>query len=54
VSLRDISGEVNTQVNQLSNGETQAQLKDLLTQLQTAIEVEPALSESGPQLYKLL
>ncbi|MEM8808863.1 MAG: low-complexity protein, partial [Cyanobacteria bacterium P01_G01_bin.38] len=33
------------QINQLGNGETQAQLKDLLTQLKTAIEGEPALSE---------
>ena len=45
VSLRDISGEVSNQINQLGGSETQAQLKDLLTQLQSAIEAEPALSE---------
>ncbi|NEP17909.1 MAG: hypothetical protein F6J97_13560 [Leptolyngbya sp. SIO4C1] len=44
VSLRDVSGQVNNQINQLSGGETQTQLKDLLTQLQAAIETEPALS----------
>lgn len=45
VSLRDISGQVSNQINQLSGSETQAQLKDLLTQLQAAIETEPALNE---------
>jgi uncharacterized protein YjbI with pentapeptide repeats len=46
VSLRDISSQVNNQINQLSNGEIQARLKDLLTQLQIAIEIEPALNET--------
>lgn len=45
VSLRDISGQVSNQINQLGGSETQAQLQDLLTQLQSAIETEPALSE---------
>ena len=45
VSLRDISGHVSNQINQLGGGATQTQLKDLLTQLQTAIKTEPALSE---------
>ena len=45
VSFRDISGQVNNQIDQLSNEPTQTQLKDLLTQLQTAIEAEPALNE---------
>jgi len=45
VSLRDISGQVNNQLAQLSDDPTQTQLKDFLTQLQTAIEAEPALTE---------
>ncbi len=45
VSLRDTSGQVSNQINQLGGSETQAQLKDLLTQLQSAIETEPALSK---------
>jgi len=45
VSLRDISGQVNNQVAALGDESSQAQLKDLLTQLQTAIEAEPELSE---------
>ncbi|MEM9905886.1 MAG: hypothetical protein AAF921_12770, partial [Cyanobacteria bacterium P01_D01_bin.44] len=43
VSLRDISGQVTNQITQL--GGAGAQLKDLLTQLQTAIEAEPALAD---------
>ncbi len=46
VSLRDISGQVNNQIAQLSDEPTQTQLKDLLTQLQTTIEAEPALDEA--------
>ncbi len=45
VSLRAISGQVNNQITQLSDEPTQTQLKDLLTQLQTAIEAEPAFTE---------
>ena len=45
VNLRDISGQVNNQIAQLSDETTQTQLKDLLTQLQTAIETEPNLKE---------
>ncbi len=45
VSLRDISGQVSNQINQLGGSETQVQLKDLLTQLQSAVETEPTLSE---------
>jgi len=45
VSLRDISGQVNNQIAQLDDSPTQAQLKDLLTQLETAIQSEPNLSE---------
>ncbi|MGB3300239.1 MAG: pentapeptide repeat-containing protein, partial [Phormidesmis sp.] len=45
VNLRDISGQVNNQIAQLSDESTQTQLKDLLTQLQTAIETEESLSE---------
>ena len=43
VSLRDVSGQVNNQIAQLSDGPTQAQLRDLLSQLQTAIEAESEL-----------
>ncbi len=45
VSLRDISGQVNNQIAKLSDEPVQTQLKDLLAQLQTAIEAEPALNE---------
>lgn len=45
VSLRDISGQVNNQIAQLGDAPTQAQLKDLLTQLQAAIKAESTLSE---------
>ena len=45
VSLRDISGQVNNQIAQLSDEPVQAQLKDLLGQLQTAIGAESELSE---------
>ena len=45
VNLRDISGQVNVQISQLSDEPTQTQLKDLLAQLQTAIEDEESLSE---------
>ena len=45
VSLRDISGQVNNQIAQLDNSSTQTQLKELLTQLETAIQSEPNLSE---------
>ncbi|MEO1403491.1 MAG: pentapeptide repeat-containing protein [Cyanobacteria bacterium J06635_1] len=43
VSLRDVSGQVTNQINQLGGADTQ--LKDLLTQLQTAIETEPTLAD---------
>lgn len=45
MSLRDISGKVTNQITQLSNEPTQAQLKELLAQLQTAIESEESFSE---------
>ena len=45
VSLRDTSGQVSNQLAQLSGEPTQTQLKDLLTQLQNAIETELSLSE---------
>nr|WP_228024957.1 pentapeptide repeat-containing protein [cf. Phormidesmis sp. LEGE 11477] len=44
VTLGD-SNQVSNQINQLGETETQAQLKNLLNQLQAAIESEPALSE---------
>ena len=47
VSLRDISGQVNNQIAQLSNETAQAKLRDLLAQLQTAIETDPKLSEAA-------
>ena len=39
------NNQVSNQINQLGETETQAQLKDLLTQLKTAIESEPDLSQ---------
>ncbi|PZO12249.1 MAG: hypothetical protein DCF25_17910 [Leptolyngbya foveolarum] len=45
VSLGGISGQVTNQIAQLSDAPTQTQLKDLLAQLQAAIEAEPAMSE---------
>jgi uncharacterized protein YjbI with pentapeptide repeats len=45
VSLRDISGQVTNQISALSNEPTRTQLKDMLAQLQTAIEAESSLSE---------
>ena len=45
ISLRDISGQVNNQIASLSDDPVQTQLKDLLTQLTTAIQAEPTLSE---------
>ena len=45
-ALGDISGSVTTLIGQLSDTtEEQAQLKALLTQLQSVIEAEPALLE---------
>lgn len=46
VSLRDTSVQVTNQIAQLSDAPTQTQLKDLLAQLQTAIEAESAMSEA--------
>ena len=46
VSLRDTSGQVTNQITQLGDNPTQAQLKDMLAQLQAAIEEEPNLSEA--------
>ena len=46
VSLRDTSGQVTNQITQLGDDPTQAQLKDMLAQLQAAIESEPDLSEA--------
>ena len=44
VTLGD-SNQVSNRINQLEETETQVQLKNLLTQLQAAIESEPGLSE---------
>ena len=44
VNLRDISGQVTNQINQLGSDSTQ--LQDLLTQLKTAIESESTLPET--------
>lgn len=46
VSFRDTSGQVTNQITQLGDEPTQAQLKDMLAQLQAAIEGEPNLSEA--------
>ncbi len=46
VSLRDISGQVTNQISEIGDEPTQAQLKDMLAQLQAAIEGEPNLSEA--------
>ena len=45
VNLRDISGQVNNQIAHLDDSPIQTQLKDLLTQLTTAIKNEPNLNE---------
>lgn len=46
MSLRDIGGHVSSRIDQPVSNETRVQLKELLTQIQSAVESEPASSEA--------